>query len=92
MMSEPALQICIVIALAAFTLAIVVTIFRVIIGPTLADRILALDMLTSVSIGFVAVVSMKTGMSLYLDIAIGLCLVGFLATIAWSKYILKPKP
>jgi len=82
------LQIAIQIALAVLSVTFVVTVFKVIHGPTLPDRILALDMLVAVAIGFIAVIGIKTGYTLYLDIAIALGLVGFLATVAFSRFIL----
>lgn len=75
------------IALAILMLALVMTALRVIVGPTLADRVLALDQLVAIAIGFVAVVAVKTGFELYVDIALALALVGFLATAAFARYI-----
>lgn len=87
-MTADFLQIAIQIALAVLSVTFVVTVFKVIYGPTLPDRILALDMLVAVAIGFIAVIGIKTGYTLYLDIAIALGLVGFLATVAFSRFIL----
>ena len=75
------------IALAILMLALVMTAIRVIIGPTLADRVLALDQLVAIAIGFIAVIAVKTGFELYIDIALALALVGFLATAAFARYI-----
>lgn len=75
-------------ALAALSLSFVLTVYRVIAGPTLPDRILALDMLVATAIGFIAVIGLKTGFTLYLDIAIALGLVGFLATVALARFVL----
>ncbi|EAU43321.1 Na+/H+ antiporter [Fulvimarina pelagi HTCC2506] len=69
-------------------LSFLLTTVRIIIGPTLPDRVLGLDMLTSVSIGFIALIGINTGFTLYVDIAIALGLVGFLATTAFSRFIL----
>lgn len=88
MLSAGFLQISIQIALAVLSLTFVITVFKVIRGPTLPDRILALDMLVAVAIGFIAVIGIKTGYTLYLDIAIALGLVGFLATVAFARFIL----
>jgi multicomponent Na+:H+ antiporter subunit F len=74
-------------ALAILILALVMTAIRVIIGPTLADRVLALDQLVSIAIGFIAVIAVKTSFELYIDIALALALVGFLATAAFARYI-----
>ncbi|RWX06774.1 cation:proton antiporter [Rhizobium hidalgonense] len=70
-------------------LALILTVWRVVIGPTLPDRILALDMLTGIAIGLIAVIAVKTGFSLYIDIAISLGLVGFLATVAFARFVLS---
>jgi multicomponent Na+:H+ antiporter subunit F len=49
------------LALAILCLAFFVTIYRIIKGPTLPDRILGLDMLVAIAIGFIAVIGIKTG-------------------------------
>lgn len=76
-------------ALGILCVALLVTVWRVIVGPSLPDRILALDMLTGIAIGFIAVVAVRTGFSLYIDIAIALGLVGFLATVAFARFVLS---
>ena len=73
------------IALAVLMLALILTAIRVIIGPTLADRVLALDQLVAIAIGFIAVIAVKTGFELYIDIALALGLVGFLTTAAFAR-------
>ncbi len=77
------------IALVMLGLALLISIVRIVIGPTLADRVLALDLMTVVAMGFVGAVAIRTGLYLYLDIAIALALLGFLATIAFARYILS---
>lgn len=86
--SETFLQICVYIALGLLSVSFLVTVFKVVKGPTLPDRVLALDMLVAVAIGFIAVLAIKTGFTLYIDIAIALGLVGFLATVAFARFIL----
>jgi multicomponent Na+:H+ antiporter subunit F len=76
------------IALILLGLALLVSVVRIIIGPTLADRVLALDLLTVVAMGFVGAIAIRTGQMLYLDIAIALALLGFLATIALARYVM----
>lgn len=76
-------------ALGILCVALLITVWRVIAGPSLPDRILALDMLTGIAIGFIAVVAVRTGFSLYIDIAIALGLVGFLATVAFARFVLS---
>lgn len=76
------------IALVLLGLALLVSIIRIVIGPTLADRVLALDLMTVIAMGFVGAIAIRTGQVLYLDIAIALALLGFLATIAFARYVL----
>lgn len=83
------LPIATMIALVLLGLALLIAVIRVIIGPTLADRVLALDLLTVVAMGFVGAIAIRTGLTLYLDIAISLALLGFLATIAFTRYMLS---
>lgn len=75
------------IALVMLSLSFLLTVLRVVLGPTLPDRVLALDMLVAVAIGFIALIGIRTGYSLYVDIAIALGLVGFLATVAFARFI-----
>lgn len=76
------------IALIILSLALIVSLARIIIGPTLSDRVLALDLLTVVAMGFVGAIAVRTGLWLFLDIAIALALLGFLATVALARYIM----
>lgn len=77
------------IALVLLGLALLVATIRVVLGPTLPDRVLALDLLTTLGLAMIATLAVRTGFALYLDIAIALGLVGFLATVAFARYILR---
>jgi multicomponent Na+:H+ antiporter subunit F len=77
------------LALALLLIAAFVTVIRLLRGPTLPDRVLALDLLTTLGIAIIGVFAVRTGFMLYLDIAIALGLVGFLATVAFARYILS---
>lgn len=92
MTPEAFLNLAINISLGLVCLAFFIAVVRLVRGPTLADRVLALDMLVTVGIGFIAVITVRTGYGQYLDVAIGLGLVGFLATVAFSRYILARGP
>lgn len=77
------------VALILLTGAMVLTIIRLILGPTLGDRILALDVITTLAIGYIATFAVRTGFALYLDIAIAIGLLGFLSTVAFARYLMK---
>ncbi len=82
------LDIALSVSLILLSIAFLMTIVRIVLGPTLPDRVLGLDMLTSVAIGFIAVIGIDTGFTLYVDVAIALGLVGFLATVAFARFIM----
>lgn len=59
---------------------------RLAIGPSLPDRVVALDMMTILIVAFCALYSILTGVEAFLDVALVLALVGFLATVAFARY------
>lgn len=80
------------VALVILGVAFLLAGWRVLVGPTLPDRILALDTLSGTAIGFIAVLAVKTDFSLYIDIAISLGLVAFLATVAFARFVMSRAP
>jgi len=84
-----ALQLASQIALGLLLIGMLLAVIRLVRGPNLGDRILALDMITTLATGFIAGVAVLTGFSLYIDIAIALALVGFLATVALARYLMS---
>lgn len=81
-------DLAIIISFVLTTGAFLLTVLRLALGPTLPDRVLALDMLVTLAIGFIAIFTLLTRQYAYLDMAIALGLVGFLATIAFARFIM----
>lgn len=75
------------VTLVLLTLAMVLVVVRLIQGPSLADRVVALDVLAPVAIGFIAAFVVGTGATALLDAALVLALVGFLATVAFARFV-----
>ena len=67
-----------VTAIAILVVALLLTVYRAVIGPTLPDRIIALDMQVGIVIGFIAVIALRPGYTRYIDIAIALGLARFI--------------
>jgi multicomponent Na+:H+ antiporter subunit F len=88
MSAEGFLDLCIAVTLVLLAVSFALCLFRIVVGPSLPDRILALDMLVILGIGFIATVGIMTDFYLYVDIAIALGLVGFLATVAFARFLL----
>lgn len=65
----------------------VLVLIRLIRGPSLPDRVVALDLLATLTIGVAAVYAIATERSAYLDIAVIIALIAFLGTVAFAYYL-----
>lgn len=88
-LGQSVLDISISIAFLALLAAFALTVYRLLRGPSFADRVVALDMLMLIGIGFITVKAIDTNEYSYIDVAIAMSLVGFLATVAFSRYIYR---
>jgi multicomponent Na+:H+ antiporter subunit F len=67
--------------------ALVLAFSRLVRGPSLADRVVALDLTALVVVGLIAVYEIQTGEPVLLDAAIVLALIGFVSTVAFARYL-----
>jgi multicomponent Na+:H+ antiporter subunit F len=56
-------------------------------GPTLPDRVIALDLIAVLSVGFIAMYALDNDQPVFLDAGIVLALVAFLGTVAFARYL-----
>lgn len=73
----------------AFTIALLLAGWRLLRGPTLADRILALDTLYVNSVALLVLVGMYFGTAIYFEVALIIAMIGFVSTVALAKYLLR---
>jgi multicomponent Na+:H+ antiporter subunit F len=76
------------LSIGLLLVAMLLVLYRLARGPNLGDRIMALDTLTMLAVGLIGALTLRTGLTLYLDIAIAIALVGFLSTVALARYLL----
>ncbi len=78
-----------VIALSALLLAgaAVAAGLRIVRGPGAADRVIGLDMLGLLGVAAAGLAALVSGAAAFVDIALGVALVGFLATVAFAGFI-----
>lgn len=67
--------------------ALVLSTIRLVRGPSLPDRVVALDLLTMLLVAFLTLFALASGVGAYLDAAVALALVAFLATVAFARFI-----
>lgn len=77
------------IAIGAVLLAMALNLWRMAIGPTRPDRILALDTLSINTIALVMLLDIALGSVVYLEAALILAAMGFVGTVAFCKFILS---
>lgn len=75
------------ISLIIFGIAIAVTIIRIIIGPSLPDRVLSLDMIGVQLVSALAIVSVILDTTAFFEVILVLAVLTFIGTIAFSKHI-----
>ena len=75
------------LALALVGLALFLTFIRLVRGPTLPDRVVALDLMGVLAVGMIAAYAVATDQPQLLDPATVLALVGFLGTVAFARYL-----
>jgi multicomponent Na+:H+ antiporter subunit F len=75
------------IILPMMSLAALMVFIRLVRGPDLPDRVVALDLLTNIGIGIIAAYAIATDTGALIDVAIILALIAFLGTIAFAYFI-----
>jgi multicomponent Na+:H+ antiporter subunit F len=75
------------LTLGAIGVALLLAVVRIVKGPTLPDRIVAMDMVGVLVVGLIVVLAAWTGVQATLDAAIVIALIGFLGTVAYATYV-----
>jgi multicomponent Na+:H+ antiporter subunit F len=75
------------IAAVLIFFAILFAVIRLVLGATLVDRIVAIDMLTVISISLIALYAHVSGRFVYIDVALVYGLLSFLAVLAIARYL-----
>ena len=76
-------------AAGAFVVALVLAGWRLLRGPTLADRILALDTLYVNSVALLVLIGIYFDTAMYFEVALIIAMMGFVSTVALAKYLLR---
>lgn len=88
-MSEWAYWGVIYLAMGLFSLSFILILIRLMIGPTLSDRVAALDLVALNAVGYISAYAITTDESVYFRVAIVLALIAVLGTVAFAYYLEK---
>ncbi len=81
------MQSLLVTLLSGVVLAMGLATLRLLRGPTLADRVMALDVLVIAAVGGVALMAWQTGRAVFLDVAVAVAMVTFISAVALAWYL-----
>ncbi|MDF1857146.1 K+/H+ antiporter subunit F [Pseudooceanicola sp.] len=83
------LDISVVIAFVALALGQILSMVRLVLGPTSGDRILALDTMVISALGLVVMLGIYLGIQIYFEIALLVAMLGFVSTVALARFLLR---
>lgn len=78
-----------IVILALLSLGLVSVFIRLARGPYLPDRVIALDLISVIAMGFIVVYAVRFNQPAFLDVAIILAIISFLGTVAFAYYLEK---
>jgi len=75
-----------------FLIALVaLCLYRVIKGPTVADRVVAIEIIGVIVVGICVILSISTGKAYLIDIGIAWIILSFIGTLTMAKYLGRRK-
>ena len=77
------------IAFGSIGLAMLLALWRLVRGPDLPDRILALDTMYINAVAFIVLLGVRTGSAVYFEAALLIALFGFVATVALARFLAR---
>jgi multicomponent Na+:H+ antiporter subunit F len=81
------LDVVFTLTLTVLAVAAVLTFIRLVRGPTLPDRVVAIDLIGVLIVCLLVVVAASTAQQAFLDVAMVLALISFVGTVAYARYI-----
>lgn len=79
----------VILVATMLTVGTVLAFARLVCGPSLPDRVVALDLIATLVMGIIATYAIAAGLPVFLDVAIVVALIAFLGTVAFAHYVEK---
>lgn len=83
------IQFALLIAFGCFGVALLLCLYRVLRGPTITDRLVALDTMSVNVIALLTLFGIRHGTHIYFEVSMLVALFGFVSTVAFTKYVLR---
>lgn len=75
------------IVFAMLTAALALAFLRLMRGPSLPDRVVALDLIAVIAVGMIVVYAIDLNQQAFLDVGVVVALIAFLGTVAFAQYV-----
>jgi multicomponent K+:H+ antiporter subunit F len=76
-------------SMVAISVSMLLNVYRLIVGPDVTDRILALDTIVINAIGLIVLAGIVFGTAMYFEAALLFAMVGFVSTVAFCRFLLR---
>jgi len=83
------MELAIYFAVGCFALGLLMNLWRVVQGPGVVDRVLALDTMVINSIALLVLYGVLNGTAVYFEVSLIIAMVGFISTVAYARFMLR---
>jgi len=83
------MNIALIVAFVSLALGQILSMVRLVLGPTVGDRILALDTMVINALGLVVLLGIYQGVQIYFEVTLLIAMLGFVSTVALARFILR---
>lgn len=82
-------EVAVIVAFCALALGQILSMIRLVLGPTSGDRILALDTMVINAIGLIIMLGIHQGREIYFEVSLLVAMLGFVSTVALARFLLR---
>ena len=83
------MQVALIMGFVTLSLSQVMAMVRLVIGPNVGDRILALDTMVINAIGLIVLLGIAQGTAVYFEVSMIIAMLGFVSTVAYARFVLR---
>ena len=83
------MNLAMIIAFVVLSLGQIMTMVRLVIGPSPGDRILALDTMVIYALGLIVLLGISQGTRVYFEVSLLVAMLGFVSTVAYARFLLR---
>ena len=87
--AQTVMNTALLIAFVGVGLSQILSMVRLVIGPSVGDRILALDTMVVNALGLIVLLGISQGTQIYFEVTLIIAMLGFVSTVAYARFVLR---